>query len=116
MPHFIIDCSANIISRVQEQKILATIFEATLSSGLFEEADIKVRLNPYIRYEVGGKSTDFIHVFSHILEGRTDTEISDLSNRIVKPLTELFPEVELIASSVEEFTKIGYCNRHLLTR
>ena len=37
MPHFIIDCSANILARVQEQKILTTIFEATRSSGLFKK-------------------------------------------------------------------------------
>lgn len=114
MPHFIIDCSANILARVQEQKILTTIFEATRSSGLFEEADIKVRVNPYSRYEVGGKPTDFIHVFSYILEGRTNMEIADLSQRIVKPLVDLFPDVEFIASSIDEFTKVGYCNRHLL--
>ena len=114
MPHFIIDCSANILARVQEQKILTTIFEATRSSGLFEEADIKVRVNPYSRYEVGGKPTDFIHVFSYILEGRTNMEIADLSQRIVKSLVNLFPDVEFVASSVDEFTKAGYCNRHLL--
>lgn len=114
MPHFIIDCSANTLAKIQEQKILTTVFHATRSSGLFEEADIKVRLNPYVRYEVGGKPIDFIHVFSYILEGRTDKEISDLSHRIVKSLVELFPDIEFIAASIDEFTKIGYCNRHLL--
>jgi 5-carboxymethyl-2-hydroxymuconate isomerase len=82
MPHFIIDCSANILTKVQEQTILTTVFEATQSSGLFEEVDIKVKVNPYNRYEVGGKTMDFIHVFSYILEGRTDKEIIDLSQRI----------------------------------
>lgn len=115
MPHFIIDCSANILARVQEQKIVTAIFDATNSSGLFEKADIKVRLNPYVRYEVGGKPADFIHVFSYILEGRTDKEISDLSQRIVRPLVELFPEIEFIAASIDEFTKVGYSNRHRLT-
>ena len=115
MPHFIIDCSANIVSKVQEQKILATVFEATHSTGLFEEADIKVRVNPYIRYEVGGKPTDFIHVFSYILEGRTNSEKSHLSQAIVRSLVDLFPDVEFVASSIDEFTKVGYCNRHLIT-
>jgi len=54
MPHFIIDCSANILAKVKEQQILTTVFDATRSSGLFEEADIKVRVNPYVRDEVGG--------------------------------------------------------------
>lgn len=114
MPHFIIDCSANVLAKVQEQKILTTVFEATQASGLFQDEDIKVRVNPYVRYEVGGKPTDFIHVFSYILEGRTDEQIADLSQRIVKPLADLFPDIEFIATSVDEFTKVGYCNRHLL--
>ncbi|GAO41754.1 5-carboxymethyl-2-hydroxymuconate Delta-isomerase [Flavihumibacter petaseus] len=116
MPHFIIDCSANILTKVQEREILKTIFEATFSSGLFEKADIKVRVNPYSRYEVGGKPTDFIHVFGYILEGRTDKEIADLSQSIVKPLVDLFPDVEFIASSIDEFTKIGYSNRNLVAK
>jgi 5-carboxymethyl-2-hydroxymuconate isomerase len=115
MPHFIIDCSANILTKVQEQKILTTVFDATMASGLFEKADIKVRVNPYIRYEVGGKPTDFIHIFSYILEGRTEKEKSDLSKRIVKSIVALFPGVEFIAASIEEFSKAGLCNRHLLT-
>lgn len=114
MPHFIIDCSASILTKVQEQKIVTTVFDATRSSGLFEEADIKVRVNPYVRYEVGGKRTDFIHVFSYILEGRTDKEKSDLSQLIVRSLVDLFPDVEFVASSIDEFTKVGYSNRHLL--
>jgi 5-carboxymethyl-2-hydroxymuconate isomerase len=115
MPHFIVDCSASIVAKVREQKLLTTVFEAASSSGLFEEADIKVRVNPYISYEVGREPTDFIHVFSYILEGRTDKQIGDLSQRIVKRLVDLFPDVEFIASSIDEFTKAGYCNRHLLT-
>lgn len=115
MPHFIIDCSANILAKVKEQQIVTTVFDATRSSGLFEKADIKVRVNPYVRYEVGGKPTDFIHVFSYILEGRNDKEKSDLSQLIVRSLVNLFPDVEFVASSIDEFTKAGYCNRHLLT-
>lgn len=115
MPHFIIDCSANILAKVQEQQILTTVFDAARSSGLFEEADIKVRVNPYVRYEVGGKPTDFIHVFSYILEGRNDKEKSDLSQLIVRSLVNVFPDVEFVASSIDEFTKVGYSNRHLLT-
>jgi 5-carboxymethyl-2-hydroxymuconate isomerase len=114
MPHFIIDCSANTLTKVAEPEILTTVFNATQSSGLFAEEDIKVRVNPYVRYEVGGKMTDFIHVFGYILEGRTDEQIRDLSQRIVKSLVDLFPDVEFVASSIDEFTKAGYCNRHLL--
>ncbi|MGS2764901.1 5-carboxymethyl-2-hydroxymuconate Delta-isomerase [Sinomicrobium sp. M5D2P9] len=115
MPHFIIDCSANVLTQMSEPEILTAVFDATNASGLFTEEDIKVRMNPYVRYEVGGKNTDFIHVFGYILEGRTEEQKADLSHRVVKTLTGLFPDIEFIASSVDEFTKAGYCNRHLLS-
>jgi len=114
MPHFIIDCSANVLTRVSEPEILTAVFDATNASGLFIAEDIKVRVNPYVRYEVGGKKTGFIHVFGYILAGRTEEQKADLSQRVVKTLVGLFPTIEFIASSVDEFTKAGYCNRHLL--
>ena len=98
MPHFIIDCSANTLTKVAESKILTTVFNATQASNLFAEEDIKVRLNPYVRYEVGSKMADFIHVFGYILEGRTHEQITNLSQRIVKSLVDLFPDVEFVAS------------------
>ena len=114
MPHFIVDCSANVLTRVSEPEILTAVFDAANASDLFTEEDIKVRVNPYVRYEVGGKKTDFIHVFGYILEGRTEKQKTDLSQRVVKTLVSLFPGIDFIASSVDEFTKAGYCNRHLL--
>lgn len=114
MPHFIIDCSANVLTRVTEPEILKAVFDATNASGLFIAEDIKVRVNPYIRYEVGGKKTDFIHVFGYILEGRSEAQKADLSLRVVKALVDLFPGIGYIASSVDEFAKAGYANRHLL--
>jgi 5-carboxymethyl-2-hydroxymuconate isomerase len=114
MPHFIVDCSANALTRVSEPEILKAVFDDTNASGLFTEEDIKVRVNPYVRYEVGGKKTSFIHVFGYILEGRTEAQKAGLSQRVVKALAGLFPGIEYIASSIDEFTKAGYCNRHLL--
>ncbi len=114
MPHFIIDCSANILTQVSEPEIVAAIHNATDISGLFVKEDIKVRVNPYIRYDVGGKKTDFIHVFGYILEGRTAEQKAKLSASVVKTLVAMFPDVEFIAMNVDEFDKAGYCNRHLL--
>ena len=115
MPHFIIDCSADVLTQVSEPDMLSAVLNAADASGLFTKDDIKVRVNPYVRYEVGGKKTSFIHVFGYILEGRTEAQKAGLSQRVVKALADLFPGIEYIASSIDEFTKAGYCNRHLLS-
>jgi len=74
MPHVVIDCSANILSQVSEKKDFKAVHSITDASGLFNKEDIKVRVNPYNEFDVGGKQTDFIHVFGYILEGRTEVQ------------------------------------------
>lgn len=114
MPHFIVDCSASLVTKSTEQQIFKTVFEAARSTGLFEENDIKVRINPYVRCEVGGRQSDFIHVFGYILEGRSDELRAGLSQRIVKALAAIFPDLEFLAASVEVFSLAGYSNRNLI--
>jgi 5-carboxymethyl-2-hydroxymuconate isomerase len=114
MPHFIIDCSENVLNKAPEIEILMAIHSTADASGLFVKEDIKVRVNAYINYDVGGKKTDFIHVFGHIMEGRTATQKAQLSKDVVGKLVEMFPDVEFIAMSVDEFMKAGYCNRQQL--
>lgn len=114
MPHFIIDCSSNILSNISESEILKAVLDATDATTLFVKEDIKVRVNAYKEFEVGGKKTDFIHVFGYILEGRNGEQKANLSKEVVKALTAMFPSVEFIAMSVDEFAIAGYCNRHML--
>jgi len=111
MPHFIIDCSSNILSDVSESEILKAVLDATDATTLFVKEDIKVRVNAYKEFEVGGKKTNFIHVFGYILEGRTAEQKAKLSKNVVEVLTAMFPAVKFIAMNVDEFAIAGYCNR-----
>jgi 5-carboxymethyl-2-hydroxymuconate isomerase len=114
MPHFVVDCSDNILSIHDEESINEQIHILANSTGLFEENDIKVRVNPFKSFLVGNKKEDFIHVFSNIMEGRTIEQKAMLSNVIVKKLTEMFPNVANIAMNVSDFEKATYCNKNML--
>ncbi|HEY5805383.1 MAG TPA: 5-carboxymethyl-2-hydroxymuconate Delta-isomerase [Lysobacter sp.] len=114
MPHFVVDCSQGILQQHSEQEIITRLHRAVNSTGLFEESDIKVRVNPYLVYAVGGGADDFIHVFSHIMQGRTVEQRADLSKRIVSELAGMFPTVQKIAANVAEFEKATYLNRAML--
>ena len=94
--------------------MMKTVFEVARSTGLFDDNDIKVRINPYIRCEVRGKQKDFIHVFGYILEGRSDEQRAGLSQNIIKSLTVLFPDLEFLAASIDVFSLAGYSNRNLI--
>ena len=114
MPHFVVDCSQGILQQHSEEEILARLHRAVNSTGLFEEPDIKVRVNPFQVYAVGGGQEDFIHVFSHIMQGRTIEQRADLSKTIVSELAGMFPTLRRIATNVAEFEKATYFNRDML--
>lgn len=115
MPHFVIDCSETILNLQKPEKTTLEVHQAAADTGLFDESDIKVRLNPFKEhYLVGGKQGDFIHVFANIMEGRTTTQKADLSKRIVSKLKNMFPSIEFIAINVNDFEKATYCNKNMV--
>ena len=93
MPHFTVDCSANILGIHDSQEIMQTIHEVAELSLLFAKGDIKVRIQPFNLYTVAGSKSDFIHVFGNIMEGRSIAQKSSLSKAIVNGLLTLFPNV-----------------------
>ena len=114
MPHFILDCSARVLEGSSEEQIIEQIHLVASSTGLFDEDDIKVRVNPYQKYSVGNKREDFIHVFAYIMEGRSTEQKADLSQRVVQKLASIFPRISKIAMNVYDFEKATYCNRDML--
>lgn len=115
MPHFVIDCSKKILEIQDSKSILQTIHLAAVKTGLFDEADIKVRLNPFYKdYLVGGKEDNFIHVFANIMEGRTTEQKAELSKEIVSILKSMFPTIQFIAINIRDFEKATYCNKNMI--
>ena len=55
MPHFVIDCSESILDCHSEEQIIEQVHIVADSTKLFEEGDIKVRVNPFKKYAVGNK-------------------------------------------------------------
>lgn len=115
MPHFVIDCSEDILNKIDSKSILIKVHETANNSNLFDESDIKVRLNPFKEnYLVGGKKEPFIHVFANIMEGRTKDQKSKLSKEIVSVLKMLFPNITFIAINIRDFEKATYCNKSMV--
>ena len=114
MPHFVVDCSESILLVHDENTINEQIHIAANLTGVFDEGDIKVRVNPFKTYIVGNKKEDFIHVFSNIMEGRSTEQKANLSRVIVKKLTEMFPQVTNISINIRDFEKATFCNKNML--
>jgi 5-carboxymethyl-2-hydroxymuconate isomerase len=99
MPHFIVECSHDILLQKTPDEILDSIYETADATGLFAPNDIKVRLQPYQYFRLGNGKKNFLHVFGYIMEGRTTVQKADLSKQISIKLTELLPEISFCLST-----------------
>lgn len=114
MPHFIIDCSENIIERKSPEEIMQAVYEAAEATGLFAKNDIKVRLRPFQHFKLGEGKKDFIHIFGYVMEGRSAEQKAALAGKIIERLDEMFPDVSILSISIGEFEKATYCNKALI--
>ena len=115
MPHFVIDCSENILNLNAPESTLSEVHKVAVESHLFDEDDIKVRFNSFDEhYLVGGKKKDFIHVFANIMEGRTTEQKAKLSKDIVAKLKVMFPSIDFVAINIRDFEKATYCNKTMV--
>ncbi|MDP2540897.1 5-carboxymethyl-2-hydroxymuconate Delta-isomerase [Tenacibaculum discolor] len=114
MPHFVIDCSENIIKLKSPKEIIQKVYDTAESTNLFDKRDIKVRINPFEYYTVGNTNDDFIHIFANIMEGRSTLQKKNLSEKIVTELKLMFPEVPIISINIRDFEKATYCNKSMV--
>ena len=114
MPHFIIDCSENILKSHSEEEIIKQVHISAVSTELFHKNDVKVRVNIFKEYSTGDKKENFIHIFANIMEGRTIEQKANLSKTIVKDLASMFPLVPNIGTNVIEFERATYFNKNML--
>jgi 5-carboxymethyl-2-hydroxymuconate isomerase len=114
MPHFIIDCSKQIIAKKLPSTIMQQVYDAAKSTGLFLPEEIKVRINSFEYYNTGNTSDNFIHVFGNIMEGRNSAQKANLSKQIITELKEMFPEVPIISMNIRDFEKATYCNKEMV--
>ncbi|MEP6806840.1 MAG: 5-carboxymethyl-2-hydroxymuconate Delta-isomerase [Flavobacterium sp.] len=114
MPHFIIDCSENVLRLKSADDIMQEVFNSALSTDLFIASEIKVRINPFSYYNNGNSLDDFIHVFAYIMEGRNTDQKAKLSKEIVSKLNEILPEVPVISINIMDFEKASYFNKTMI--
>ena len=114
MPHFIIDCSENIIQQKSPDEIMQAVYDVAEATGLFAANDIKVRLRPYQYFKLGAGNKDFIHISGSIMEGRSAEQKAGLSRKIIERLNGMFPDVSILSINIGEFEKATYSNKALI--
>lgn len=114
MPHFIIECSQNVLQQRTPDEIMDAVYNIAESTDLFAVNDIKVRLQPYQYYRLGEGKKNFLHVFGYIMQGRSIEQKADLSKKISTRLTELLPDISFLSVNISEFEAATYSNKALI--
>lgn len=114
MPHFVIDCSENILHSKSAEEIISLVYDTAESTGLFNPQAINVRLNIFRDFKAGINQQAFISIFASIMEGRTHAQKNDLSRKIVSNLVKLFPDVPLISMNVRDIEKASYIDKSMM--
>jgi 5-carboxymethyl-2-hydroxymuconate isomerase len=114
MPHFVIEFSKNILAQQPAEVIMNTVYDAAVSTGLFAENDVKVRINCYEQYKLGHGKDSFLHIFASIMGGRTTEQKANLSRVIIQKLTPLFTDISFLSMNVADFDPATYCNKALI--
>lgn len=114
MPHFIIDCSQDILQLRTPEELMDAVYETADATGLFAPNDIKVRLQPYQYYRLGTGKKNFLHVFGYIMEGRTTEQKTHLSRQISTRLSELLTDISFLSVNMNDFEAATYSNKALI--
>ena len=114
MPHFVVECSENVIAIKTPEAIMQAVYNAAEATGLFVVGDSKVRINPFKYCKPGKSKNDFIHVFAYIMQGRNTEQKNNLSKKIVTALNAMFPAVPVIAINILEIEKAAYFDKSMI--
>ncbi|WP_431610665.1 5-carboxymethyl-2-hydroxymuconate Delta-isomerase [Chryseobacterium sp. 'Rf worker isolate 10'] len=114
MPHFIIDCSQDILQQRPPDELMEAVYNVANTTGLFAPNDIKVRLQPYQYYRLGTGKKNFLHVFGYIMQGRSTEQKAHLSKQISMRLSELLPDISFLSVNISDFEAATYSNKALI--
>ena len=113
MPHVIIEHGSEVAEQIEIGELVAAVHEATFSSGLFPEYDIKTRAISYQYHQTGQTRDSFVHVAVHLLDGRSDEQKSDLSERILARIEPMLPGVASVGVEILDMHRASYRKRVL---
>jgi len=115
MPHCIVEYSSGVADQIEIDDLVAAAHQGVLSSGLFDEYDIKTRAVSYTHHRTGATRDSFVHVTVRLLSGRDDAQKADLSEKVLAAIEPLLPGVASVGVEICDIHRDSYRKR-VLTR
>ncbi len=113
MPHVIIEHSEDVAGQIAIDDLIGAVHDATMSSGLFPEYDIKTRAIAYQHHRTGQTRDSFVHVALHLLDGRSDEQKCELSETILAVIEPLLSKIVSVGIEIIDIHRASYRKRVL---
>ncbi len=113
MPHCIVEYSLGVADQIDIDDLLGAVHQGVLSSGLFDEYDIKTRAVAYAHHRTGATRDSFVHVTVRLLSGRDDSQKADLSEKLLAQIEPLLPGVVSVGVEICDMHRDSYRKRVL---
>jgi 5-carboxymethyl-2-hydroxymuconate isomerase len=113
MPHCIIEYSSGVADQIEIDDLVGAVHQGVLSSGLFDEYDIKTRAVAYAHHRTGATRDSFVHVTVRLLSGRDDAQKADLSKKLLATIEPMLSEVVSVGVEICDMHKASYRKRVL---
>lgn len=108
MPHLIIEYARDMNIDDKVPAMLNAVHNAAVSTGLFDEGNIKVRALPLEYYRFGKGRDPFVHAQLRIQMGRNPEQKKNLSNTVLKALCDQGLPTGMITVEVVEMDTTSY--------
>ncbi len=113
MPHCIVEYSSGVADQIEIDDLLGAVHRGVLSSGLFDEYDIKTRAVGYTHHRTGTTRDSFVHVSVRLLSGRDDVQKADLSKKLLAVIEPMLPQVISVGVEICDMHRASYRKRVL---
>ena len=113
MPHFVIEYSATLEQSVDIEKLMQSVLDAAIKSGIMDPDDIKIRAQPFHHFKLAKSQDSFVHINCRLLAGRKPDEKVKLSTGLRRHLSKLLPDVYSISIDITNMDPVAYKKRLL---
>ena len=107
MPHIIIEHTTGK-QPTDNAALMQSVHTAAMTTGLFGEKAIKVRVKAYDAALIGGVAADFAHITIYLIEGRDDAAKKKLTEVLHQALMVHFKNYDFISVDARDLTKAVY--------
>ena len=108
MPHMVIEYTPPKDSEITDEDLMMAVHWAAVSTGIFEESTIKVRIKQFQSAFVGGRHDQFVHVTIYLIDGRDEETKKKLTQTVHDRLASMFADYASVSVDARDLDREVY--------